>query len=190
MSRDDQTGNEPLTEGVLVELRRLTSQVEHATPWQVSVEWAPDVPLPDKRQSPLVETSVHQAGSDVVLAADGQPVADVAGAGDAILIAAAVNVLPQLLGELILLRERDRVSARRIARLQELNARAAQLLHEHGIEWEPVKGTWRVLRQDDHGGTTFVVRRGLTREEAIAEKERLEGGLAHKQIYWVETDDD
>ena len=49
----------------------------------------------------------------------------------------------------------------------------------------PPEGTWTVHRQDDNGNR-FVVRAGLSREEAerlVAEFE----ALGHKQLYWAEV---
>jgi hypothetical protein len=46
--------------------------------------------------------------------------------------------------------------------------------------------TWAVLRQDDNGNR-FIVKTGLTRDEA----ERLLAAyesLGHKQVYWAEQE--
>ena len=56
-----------------------------------------------------------------------------------------------------------------------------------GISSAPTDATWAVHRQDDNGNR-FVVRTGLSREEAerlVAEFETL----GHKQHYWVEPAD-
>jgi hypothetical protein len=53
---------------------------------------------------------------------------------------------------------------------------------------QPREQTWAVHRQDDNGNR-FVVRTGLTQEEA----ERLVKeytARAHKQLYWAEPEDD
>jgi UDP-N-acetyl-2-amino-2-deoxyglucuronate dehydrogenase len=44
--------------------------------------------------------------------------------------------------------------------------------------------SWNVCRQDDNGNR-FVVRRGLTREEALRLVAEYEA-RGHKQTYWVE----
>jgi hypothetical protein len=46
--------------------------------------------------------------------------------------------------------------------------------------------SWTVHRQDDNG-VRFVVRTGLSRDEAERLLARLEA-LGHKQTYWIECD--
>jgi hypothetical protein len=48
------------------------------------------------------------------------------------------------------------------------------------------EGTWAVHRQDDNG-SRFVVRTGLSREEAERLVAKLEA-LGHKQTYWIERE--
>ena len=48
------------------------------------------------------------------------------------------------------------------------------------------EGAWAVHRQDDNG-VRFVVRTGLSREEAERLVAKMEA-LGHKQTYWVERD--
>jgi hypothetical protein len=49
----------------------------------------------------------------------------------------------------------------------------------------PTAATWTVHRQDDNGNR-FVVRTGLSREEAERLVAELEA-LGHKQLYWAEA---
>jgi hypothetical protein len=55
-----------------------------------------------------------------------------------------------------------------------------------GPEPAAAEESWTVHRQDDNG-VRFVVRAGLSREEAERLVARLEA-LGHKQTYWIERD--
>jgi hypothetical protein len=95
-----------VSEQELAELRRVVDQVRRALPWSVSVEWAPDRPLPDDFAGrDLVHVRSHQAGDDVVLDFNEQTIADVHGREQAMAMAAAVTWMPTLLDEIERLRE-------------------------------------------------------------------------------------